>query len=102
MPQPPEICLFSIPHHSLEVGPLIGLAADGPVLIGSNDVQPQLGSVLHALSDLLLNADLSLVVGGIAGINDGILTRSNILFRAINHHLTIIFFKIRNIFRFSV
>ena len=67
-------------HHSLEVGPLIGLAADGPVLISSNDVQPQLGSVLHALSDLLLNADLSLVVGGIAGINDGILTRSNILF----------------------
>ena len=75
-----KLPFFSIPHHLLETRPVIRLAADCPVLIGSNDVQPQLGSVLHALADLLLNADLSLVMGGVAGIDDGILTRSDILF----------------------
>ena len=57
-----KLPFFSIPHHLLETRPVIRLAADCPVLVCTNNAQSKRSRVLRTLCDLLLDADLSLVM----------------------------------------
>ena len=75
-----KLPFFSIPHHLLETRPVIRLAADCPVLVCTDNAQSKRSCVLRTLCDLLLDADLSLVMRRVPGIDDGIEASSNILF----------------------
>ena len=57
-----KLSFFSIPHHLLETRPVIRLAADCPILVCTNNAQSKRSRVLRTLCDLLLDADLSLVM----------------------------------------
>lgn len=75
-----KLSALGISHHPLKRRTVVGAAADRAVFVGVGDGQPKFCSVFPAGLNLLFDGNIPLVMGRVAGIDDGVAPGGLLLF----------------------